>query len=228
MVHSLCNIIPLILGSRWPLFSSASHADSTSFRSSTVCMSASLCMCASTCAFVFCFENTNSALADTNKLTHTAVLSESWHWMLRQWSLITSPKMHSVPVLMLEQGQRLDHYLNHQLPGLSPLWHTPPPAPSSQNVTIGGLTHTQHMTVDEKCRCWFPCLPEFQTLTQNRKNPEMILPVIPCSPHANWRLLQEKDHRQTPLLKAEAVTAQCSQEAIFEKEVRDGFIPSYI
>lgn len=50
------------------------------------------------------------------------------------------------------------------------------------------------MTVDEKCTCGFPCLPENHALTQNRKNPEMILPVVPCSLHANWRLMEEMDH----------------------------------
>lgn len=191
-------------------------------------MSVSLCMCASTCAFVFCFENTNIALADTNKLTHTAVLSESRQWMLRQWSLFTSPKMHSVPVLMLEQGQRLDHYPNLQLPGLSPLWHRPSPAPASQNVTIGGLSHTTHdsrwkMEMLVSLLAWVSNTHTEQEESWNDSSSHSLLAA--CQLEA---IAGKGSHRQTPLLKAEAVTAQCSQEATFEKEVRDGFIPSYI
>lgn len=40
----------------------------------------------------------------------------------------------------------------------------------------------------------FPSLPECHALTHNRKNPEMILPVVPCLLRANWRLMEEMDH----------------------------------
>lgn len=50
------------------------------------------------------------------------------------------------------------------------------------------------MTLDEKCPCGFPRLPERHALAHNRENPEMILPVVPCSLRANWRLMEEMDH----------------------------------
>lgn len=85
------------------------------------------------------------------------------------------------------------------------------------------------MTVDEKCIIGFPCLPEFQnTHTEHEESWD------DSSSHSLLAACQleaiagKGSHRQTPLLTAEAVTAQCSQGAIFEKEVRDGFIPSYI
>lgn len=118
--------------------------------------------------------------------------------MLRQWSMITSLKMHSVSVLTLDQGQRLNLYLNHQLLGSTPpqheFQHQPPKCQNEEQDVNTHIKHTKSMTADEKCTCGFLCLPEYHTLTQNKKNPETILPVLPCLPHANWRLMEEMDH----------------------------------
>lgn len=96
--------------------------------------------------------------------------------MLRQWSFPSNALCPGANAWPGTEG--VDLYLNHQLPGFTPLQHT----------------HAKSMTVDEKCTCGFPCLPEYHALTQNRKNPEMILPVVPCLLHANWRLMEEMDH----------------------------------
>ena len=47
--------------------------------------------------------------------------------------------------------------------------------------------------------------------TQNRKNPGMILPIVPGLLNANWRLKGEVDHMDR------LSSSQGSQEDIFEK-----------
>lgn len=58
------------------------------------------------------------------------------------------------------------------------------------------------------------------TLILNGKNPEMILPVLPCLLHASWRLMEEMDHiDRLPSSRFNAAK---------RPYLRDGFIPLYI
>lgn len=101
------------------------------------------------------------------------------------------PEMHSGPVLMLGQGRRLDLYLKSPASWFYPSsTQTKASAPESQNVTH---KHA-HTTLSENCTCGFSSLTVCHAaVTQNRKNPEMILPDSPCLLHANGRLMGEMD-----------------------------------
>lgn len=147
------------------------------------------------------WEHKHCACTYKQAETHSCTL---WELTVNAETVVPDnfPKMHSALVLMLDLGLRLDLYLNHQLPGFFwPLEYThklqhklPKMLEQLGHADTCTNTHTESATVDEKCTCTFPYLREYLTLTQNRKNPEMILPVLPYSLHANWRLMEEMDH----------------------------------
>lgn len=71
--------------------------------------------------------------------------------------------------------------------------HTHARTHSLPKMSETGGQKRQGMKVDGTYTRRVPRLPECHTLARNRKNPEMILPVLPCLLHANWRLMEEMD-----------------------------------
>ena len=87
--------------------SSASRADDTS--------------CGSVCSLR---GNTQTQRRHALTHTHKQLYFVAADRMPRPVAPSNFPKMHSPPPLMFGLGRRLGLYLNHQLPGFSPLTHT--------------------------------------------------------------------------------------------------------